>query len=364
MSFDPPPGMGITGLGESRQDDRIIVNSESLSPRVTYRKAIEIEPREIEWVWQQRIPRGMLTIIAGPGKIGKDTVCQSIAAHVTKGSPFFDTPEVSVEPENVAFLACEDPLEFVQVPRLIAANANLDRVFFPNGLQKTASTDAVGLNLSIHVPYLEEFVRENEIRVLFINPLNNYVGAEVDSNADTSVREFLRPIVSLAEDTNTAIVAIMHHNKSASSAANQTIGSVAYRNVARVNLTVAKDPMDNDRRFLLDNGSNLGREIPGAAFRIEEDCKGTGYAVWTETVDLNAEQVLTSSRNSNDGELLECMNWLAEFLGSTEVSVKDVHAASDAEGFSRATLKRAKSELKIISQKPGFEDGWTWKLRG
>ena len=62
---------------------------------VTMRRASDIRPLIVEWLWRGRIPPGMLTLLAGDPKLGKSFVTMAMAAAVSRGSsmPDGDQPE-------------------------------------------------------------------------------------------------------------------------------------------------------------------------------------------------------------------------------------------------------------------------------
>ena len=54
---------------------------------------------------------------------------------------------------------------------------------------------------------------------------------------------------------------------------------------------------------------------------------------------------------------------LAERAGSGTAAAKELTEMAEANDISKRTLKRAKSELGVISAKNGLDGGWTWRLR-
>ena len=61
------------------------VETEQLKPRARLTRASEIEVRPLEWLWEPRIPLGMLTLFAGDPKLGKSLSALAIAAAVSRG---------------------------------------------------------------------------------------------------------------------------------------------------------------------------------------------------------------------------------------------------------------------------------------
>ncbi len=50
-------------------------------------RALDLEPREIDWLWAGRVPLGMMTMFAGDHKLGKSYVTLAMAAALSRGLP-------------------------------------------------------------------------------------------------------------------------------------------------------------------------------------------------------------------------------------------------------------------------------------
>jgi putative DNA primase/helicase len=91
-------------------------------------RAADVTPVAVDWIWEGRIARGKLTIIAGAPDVGKSQIGAYIAARITKREHW---PQAALAPQgDVVILASEDSIEDTWVPRLMAACADLARVFF------------------------------------------------------------------------------------------------------------------------------------------------------------------------------------------------------------------------------------------
>ena len=53
--------------------------------RLVVRCAADIEPEKVDWLWEQRLPLGKCTLVAGEGGLGKSMVLAWIAATVSRG---------------------------------------------------------------------------------------------------------------------------------------------------------------------------------------------------------------------------------------------------------------------------------------
>ena len=75
-------------------------------------------------------------------------------------------------------------------------------------------------------------------------------------------------------------------------------GSLAFIAVARVTWFIVKDPTNPDRRLLLANKINVGKDnSPGLAFGFNEDEEGRAVIAWEEEpVYERLENVLGAAR--------------------------------------------------------------------
>ena len=110
---------GVPPLGRSEQNERQIV----------FTPASSISMRPTRWLWNEdggRIPAGEITLTAGPGGVGKSTFHAWLIAKITTGT----LPGIHFgKPASCIIAAQEDSWAQTIVPRLVAAGADLDRVY-------------------------------------------------------------------------------------------------------------------------------------------------------------------------------------------------------------------------------------------
>ena len=99
-----------------------------MTPKFIFLKDVEAET--VKWIWSERIPSAMLTLLVGIEGNGKTFTALDIAARITTGRPWpdaqspYDTPEIG----NVIFLTSEDHLSYTIKPRLDAMEADTARI--------------------------------------------------------------------------------------------------------------------------------------------------------------------------------------------------------------------------------------------
>lgn len=339
---------------------------------VTLTPASTITVRPVRWLWQDRIAVGTLALIGGREGIGKSTVAYAKAADITRGR----LPGVYFgQPRAVIVAATEDSWEHTIVPRLMAAGADLTRVF------RVDVSTSDGIDTTLVLPQdlyaLERAVDEVGAALILLDPLMSRLDSRLDTHKDADVRRALEPLVAIANRTHAAILGVIHVNKSTSTdALTLLMGSRAFTAVARAVLFVMLDPDDDGVRLMGEEKNNLGATngLPTLAFRIEsahvadtdEGPVWTGRIAWqgdrnTSIRDaLEATNVNTEDRSAGE----EAAAWLKdrlEAVGGTDDSAA-IKAAGLKAGHSPDALKRGRRKIKATVESSGFPRRTFWTL--
>jgi energy-coupling factor transporter ATP-binding protein EcfA2 len=333
--------------------------------------ASEISVRAVHWLWEDRIPLGELTLLAGREGLGKSTIAYTLAGWLSRGSMkgrFYG------KPRSVFVAATEDSWEHTIGPRLIAAGADLSRIFRID----VQTGDAQGsLDLPVDIDSLKLAVKESEPAMILLDPLLSRLSSNLDSHKDADVRVALEPLTAFAKEMRVAILGIIHVNKSNSAdALNAVMGSRAFTAVARAVLMVVKNPEDDSCLFGLAK-NNLGpKSLPAYRYRIGgvnvgEDDEGddvtTGRVEWDGSTDRSIDDVMGAlSEGGMNGvsQTEEAASWLEDYLtmagGSKESKI--VKDAGIRQGHSERTLRRAAEKLKVQVTQSGFPRTTIWTI--
>src|SRR4030095_12857242 len=86
-----------------------------------------ITPKPVDWLWRGFLPRGRLVVLDGDPGTGKTSVVLDVIARVSRG---LELPDGSAptEPMGALIMSAEDDAADTLVPRLRAADADLDRI--------------------------------------------------------------------------------------------------------------------------------------------------------------------------------------------------------------------------------------------
>src|SRR5262249_21150306 len=96
-----------------------------MSRTITLTRLDQIKTLPVSWLWENRIPRGMLGLIAGREGVGKSLTLAWLIAQITRGRLAGDERGT---PRKVIICATEDSFAHTIVPRMIAADADLAMV--------------------------------------------------------------------------------------------------------------------------------------------------------------------------------------------------------------------------------------------
>ena len=94
----------------------------------------DVEPKQVDWLWHKRLPKGKVVVLDGDPEIGKSTLAINLAAVVTTGGSWPDGRECRY-PGNVVMLSGEDGTADTLVPRVMAAGGRRDRFFQYEGVK-------------------------------------------------------------------------------------------------------------------------------------------------------------------------------------------------------------------------------------
>ena len=266
--------------------------------------------------------------------------------------------------------SAEDAPSFVLAPRFEAAGADLFRAHLV-----TVRRDDLDIDLGLSIPddldeLREEMVRTSA-RLLIIDPLLAHIPSRIDGYKDQHVRIALAPLARLAEDLDAAVVGVMHLNKRETSDIFSRIGgSGGFLAAARSALLVAPEPRDEAARIVAHAKANLSQLAPSMKFRLEprevfpspSDARFTVAGVaWLGESDLDVHSLLEPSKENAKGD---AMAWLVQALSGGPMPVAWLEAAAEEAGHAWRTVRRAKEDLGVLSDRVGFgaEGGWEWTL--
>jgi hypothetical protein len=330
-------------------------------------RADEVHAQRTTWFAPGRIPFAAVTLLDGPGDIGKTTTLIGIIAFASVGRCFFSGEPM--EPVTTLIVVEEDSLGLLKM-RLQAAGADLTRVHFITGVR---IGDAIeGLTLPRHVAELERKIKETGARLVYVDALFSHLELDGDGRMPQQVPRALRPIVEMVGRTGVAFAAVRHWTKASGAASMRALGSVELGNVARSTLSFGRHPETDDRYVIAATKHNMARPAPTLAYRIEvveatdddgQECPVTRVVLDGEASDVTADDLAMQQPGDPD-ERDAAQDWLGDYLadGNWHDSAAIYKAARKDGAGSPATMRRARKRLGAEIDRSGFPACSKWRL--
>ena len=298
-------------------------------------KMSEVEETVVQWLWYPFIPFGKVTLIQGnPGK-GKTWLAMAIAAYCTNGKELPNA--LPIEPFNVLYQTAEDGIADTIKPRLAKCGADMTRVRFINEEEK---------QLSMTDDRIEKAIRQNNVRLMIMDPIQAYLGSNVDMNRANEIRPLFRHLSTIAERTGCAIVLIGHLNKSSGSQSDyRSLGSIDIAAAVRSILFVEKveKEKEQDIRVVYQQKDSLAKKENPVAFSLgEEGLK------WLGEYDISIEDLLMGKAGTKKETKLEkAQKLILELLTKRKVMcLEELEAELLAYGISSRTGRDARKQLE------------------
>lgn len=200
----------------------------------------DVEPVNTQWLVKGYFPMGAVSVVAGPGGVGKGVFMADVAAAVTTGRPTMLFPNAAVIQGNVLVLTSEDDPGMSLAPRMIAAGADTRRVFYvtPSWYwQQKKKKLVIGASLF-------ELIDELRPALVIIDPLRSFLEGNAAANGDV-MRGALDMLQEKASTDQFSVVIVSHMVKKAGDDARMLLaGSGELWNAARSVTILGRLPKD------------------------------------------------------------------------------------------------------------------------
>ena len=333
-----------------------------------------VEVEQVEWLLYPFIPYGKVTIIQGDPGEGKTTMVLQIIAKLTRGEPILpvtDTTKIkgkrsdeadsentdldaednrqeqfSMSPVNVIYQTAEDGLGDTIKPRLLAAGADCSKVLVIDDSDQPLTMSDIRL---------EEAIVQTKAKMVVFDPIQGFLGADVDMHRANEIRPLMKRVTVLAEKYHCAVILIGHMNKNSNGKSSyRGLGSIDFQAAARSVLIVGRVKDEPEVRVVCHTKSSLAPEGMSVAFRLD---KNNGFE-WIGEYDISADELLNGDGRGQKSR--KAKEFLLEILANGGMTQKKIAEEAEAQGIKSKTLWNAKRELEIDSVKRGKQ--WYWML--
>ena len=292
----------------------------------------KVDTQTVEWLWEPYIPFGKVTIVQGNPGEGKTTFALRLAAACTTGGTL---PGMKpLPPFQVIYQTAEDGLGDTVKPRLMEAEADLDRVLV---------IDEAKRELTLSDERIEKAITQNGARLIILDPIQAYMGEKTDMNRANEVRPMFRRLADVAERTGCAVILIGHLNKAAGGqSAYRGLGSIDFRAAARSVLLIGRVKREPNVRVIIHDKSSLAPEGKPVAFCLDPE---TGFE-WIGEYDITADELLSGAGGNNATKTEQAEKLILDLLADgKELASEDIEKAAAEAGISERTVQNAKRNM-------------------
>ena len=310
----------------------IVLKEPSKPETVKIIRMSDVELTPVEWLWKPYLPFGKLSVLQGNPGEGKTYFAMHLAAACTNGKLLPNMERM--EPFNVIYQTAEDGLGDTVKPRLIEAGADLDRVLV---------IDDSDVQLTLSDERIEKAIIENNARLAIIDPIQAYLGADVDMNRANEVRPIFMRLGQVAQRTGCAILLIGHLNKAAGMQSLQRgLGSIDIAAAVRSVMFIGKLKHDPTMRILTHEKSSLAPPGVSLAFSLGDE----GGFRWVGEYDITADEMLSGIEPQRETKTQQAKDLICTLLaGGKQVLSEDIDKAALERGIPGRTVRDAKREL-------------------
>ena len=344
-------------------------------------RASDIRKRRLRWTWKGRLALGYLAVWCGAGDLGKSLFAIYVVKRLSEGTL---EGEFEGTPQKALIVATEDGRDDMWLPRLEAAEVDLDRVDFLDY--------PPGWNVRDGVSWIDRAVADAGVSLVLIDALMQHMpdarGGE-NTRSPTFVRAALGPLADLCKRRSITVLFGLHPRK----AGGETFADVvqesgAFTQLPRLGLLFgyhpedAELPRDQQRRVVIRGKGNVGRNPGGLSFRIAERfldygdddpegiADGVGYVTDVQECHVTERELLRprglKDRPQDVPKVELAMAVMRVALADGEPHLADPIRAEleRIEANHNAVVDDAKNQLGVRSEKQkGVLHGpWWWQM--
>ena len=345
-------------------------------------RADQIQMRRLDVVLPNVLFREKVTALAGPPASGKGGIEVAIAARVSRGGnhPSWPDPTPSSRGKVLFLTGNEDDPSDTLIPRLMAADADMSKVFFLREMKQYGRR--VDANFGMRdIEAVRRVMNQygGDFAALIVDPVTQVI--EGDSTSQMKVLRAFDNLTEVAVRLNVAILAAHHVVKCAKGRdpLGRVAGPLAYGGKPRAVWVTAHNPnrVNGEDDFVLVNAkSSLTAPGGGWSYRIrpavvsnEYESIETSIIHWGKRYEGRASDILqqVESVPTKKADALErAIHFLEELLKEGPVAHPEIHQKAMAAGISGGTLARARKALGVAHKKQsGVRHGpYFWRLPG
>jgi 5S rRNA maturation endonuclease (ribonuclease M5) len=272
---------------------------------------LNLPEEAIQWLVEDRLPSGGLSIMVAKPKVGKSTLARCLAVCVSQGKPWLNQ-DVSQGP--VLYLALEEKRsELIKHFRAMGATET-DPIFI-----------FAGMSPQDGIIQLTEAVKFHKPALIIIDPLFRFTRVR-DGNAYSEVTAALEPLLNLARQSGSHVLLVHHSGKGDRNGGDSILGSTAIFGSV-------------DTAFIMKRS-----ETTRSAYSIQR------YGLDLEETVLTMDEEtgwVTAGASKRDHDIQKIQGSILQFLDGTSEAVEEKELHEKVEG--RKTVKQ-KALRKLVEE--------------
>lgn len=321
------------------------------------RRIADVPKEDVKFLLFPYLPLGRCTILEGDPGLGKTHIALDFAAKTSRGK--WDPFERGLaEPRDVIYMTAEDGPGDTLRPRLERAGADLTRVHVLEGKRVEGEKKCITLQ---DIAELDQALRDRKPALVIVDPLQAYLGRDIDAHRANETRPVLSALADLAAHHGCAVLLIRHLSKAPQAKAiYRGQGSIDITAAARSVLFVGQEPTTK-QRAMVHIKHNLTPPGSSWEFKITDD----GFE-WGGESDLTAADLNAPEKSKKGAPRKTAIAFLREFLANGHRAQRDVIEAAKCKGITESTLRRAADDIGVEKWKVGgpgdLIQEWYWGL--
>jgi len=330
-------------LAGEKGRERLMKLIMAAAPSTRFPSLQEIAPDlpSIEWLWQDTIPLGMITLLGAVPGAGKSFLALDLARRIMDGDTFPDGSPAGLPGARVIYVDAE------MIPQLI--NERADRWGMDKSLLYLMSPPKDKLFIDFSEVedrvYLIEMAYRLEPALIVIDSLSS-INSKGENNVE-DVREILGFLNLLAQEVQSGLLLIHHLRKKATQSVFDGMVSIDdFRGSGHI-IAMSRSVMGLS---MVQTGPELDRNGPRRLEIVKTNLARYPSAIGVEFVPMEPEGISLdygeAPRQYQEPTKTDAWGeWLGALLEDGEMSPKEVIELGRAEGFSRALIYQVRREL-------------------
>lgn len=311
-----------------------------VSETITVKTADKLDNSPVEWLIPQWIPKRGIVLLGADGGTGKTFVWISILSSLSKGESTFLRYDPDTTEKTVLCISGEDA-ENILRSRLEKAGAKLKNVL-------CIAQDTETEEITFGSEFLEKIIEKYRPAIVVFDPLQSFIGSNVDMSRRNQMRQSLKPLAVLSSKYDMPVLIVMHTNKRDADGRNKLADSSDIWDIARAVLMCGFTE-DKERYISLEKSSYTDHiAVPTILFNLEGGRVHFAGTSDKKMADYVAEKKAhTASEEPRPTLKAQCCNAILNILAdhTDGMDANELKAELIDSGYKDKTIRNAKEEL-------------------